>query len=133
MRLPAPQLEATYGPSNRRPDPRELDDLGVSNWMLRFVREHPEIPDAEARLSPGDLLRKDGREGFDYGLKMRQDALRVLALNGGTPCAVRSARSCPTRVTNAPWQDFSCITSVPTRGAGETCCKENISAGVAPY
>ncbi len=41
------KLEATYVPSDHRPDPRELGDLGVSNRMLHFVREHPEIPDEE--------------------------------------------------------------------------------------
>ena len=38
------KLEATYVPSDHRPDPRELGDLGISNRMLRFIRERPDVP-----------------------------------------------------------------------------------------
>ena len=66
------KLDSTFVPSDTRRWVRDLGDLGLSNRMVRFVRQHPEFPDNELV----DRVWQELRRPLDvYGMRRLREAV----------------------------------------------------------
>jgi len=66
------KLDSTFVPSDTRRSARDLGDLGLSNRMVRFVRQHLDLPDDELV----DRVWQEFRRPLDvYGVRRLREAV----------------------------------------------------------
>ena len=66
------KLDATYVPSDSRQSARDLSNLGLSNHMVRFVRQHLDLPDEELVEL---VWQKFSRPIDVYGIRRLRDGI----------------------------------------------------------
>lgn len=66
------KLESAYVPSDNRKSARDLGDLGLSNRMIRFVRQHLDLPDEELVDS---VWEEFGRPIDVYGVRRLRETV----------------------------------------------------------